>query len=279
MRLVLAVALVLVVAPGCGSTPEPPDAREPGTSEPGIVEGPPSWPDGPAPKLEGDGPPPAWIETGAGSFWLGYSTYCWRTTCADYIAPSCARPETPELVVGRDAKVTFHLGFDPKEAVVMFFLDGGTTTTRETQLEPEREPVWVADRGGPFALRAISLEGGDASYAGCIRFEGESSSSGIPAPEPGGALTIEQALAFGAGEPVLVKGVVIAPEGEPPRLCNIMTASYPPICGEPSLVLRGLDLRTVKGVLTVSGVSFTENEVTFVGTVHGKVLALRTTSA
>ncbi len=276
MRFFLALALV-VVAVGCGSTPEPPDAREPGTGEPGTIEGPPSWPDGPPPKLDVDGPPPAWIETRAGSFWLAYSTYCWKTVCADYIAPTCTEPMIPELVVTRDEKVTLHLRFDPKEAGLRRFHDGAVTG-QETKLEPVREPVWVVGRAGPFAVHATSGEGQDASYAGCIRFEGETSSSGVPAP--GGGLTIEQAIAFGSAETVAVKGVLIAPAGEPPRLCGAVLESYPPQCGEPSLVLRGLDPASVEGVVTVNEVSFTEDEVTFLGIVRdGKILALQMRSA
>ncbi len=63
-----------------------------------------------------------------------------------------------------------------------------------------------------------------------------------------GPLSVEQALSSSPEEPVTVTGFVVAPEGGPVRLCSALLESYPPQCGEPSLVVEGLDLDTVAGL-------------------------------
>src|SRR5437773_10984712 len=53
-----------------------------------------SWPGRPTakpPALQQPGPPPGWVETHARWSWLAYSSYCWKTTCADYLPPA-SRP-------------------------------------------------------------------------------------------------------------------------------------------------------------------------------------------
>jgi hypothetical protein len=274
MRAVLALLLATATlsSVGCGSEPEAADRPEPAADAPTAS----AEPSEPPPSLDVDGPPPAWIETGGGSFWLAYSTFCWKTACADYIAPSCADVSVPQLAVRPNEEVRFHLAFDPKSSLVGFFR-GGTPTMDESDLEPGREPIWTVDRAGPFVLRVTSVEGFDASYAACIRFPAGSASSGA-APVPGGELTVEEAIAFGSSEPVVVKGTIIAPKKEPPRLCNALLESNPPQCGRPSLVVRGIDLETIPGLVTAEGVSFTNEEVTLLGTVHGTVLAVSATA-
>jgi hypothetical protein len=53
------------------------------------------------------------------------------------------------------------------------------------------------------------------------------------------------------GEPgsMTVEGFLVAPDGEPIRLCSALAESYPPQCGEPSLVVEGLDLDSVAGLV------------------------------
>ncbi len=147
MKYVVPVLAALLAA-GCGSSrPEPP---------------------GP-PKLGRPGPPPAWVETKLGSHWLGYSSYCWETVCADYIAPSCrADRHTPVVRVRKGEPLRFHLGFDPKEVGLNVFDDSGRAG-QALKLARSRTPVWHPDRPGVISIFARG-GGGDASYVACLRF-------------------------------------------------------------------------------------------------------------
>ena len=75
--------LLLFVAAGCGSGAAPPTTRAPVSSK--------------------AGPPAAWIETRAGTTWLGFSSYCWRSgnsgVCADAVAPRCGLKGIPNVTV------------------------------------------------------------------------------------------------------------------------------------------------------------------------------------
>jgi hypothetical protein len=117
---------------------------------------------GPAPKAGPHSPPPAWIETKAGSRWLGFSSYCWNDpsgrvgVCADMIAPECNRRGTPDIDVENGESVRAHLGYAPDEASVKGAnakLDGRLVT-------------WRIERAGPFSLFTRAA-GKDASYVGC----------------------------------------------------------------------------------------------------------------
>lgn len=121
-------------------------------------------PSGPRPSGPGaNGPPPAWLETEGGSFWLGYSTFCWGGTCADYVAPSCDSEHVPKIAVRRGERVTAHLGFEPREVSLAFFPSGAQGPELTAS-----DPAWDVDRAGAFALFTAPKEGGDASYVGCL---------------------------------------------------------------------------------------------------------------
>jgi hypothetical protein len=109
-------------------------------------------------------PPPAWVETARGVYWLGYSTFCWpRAGCADAIAPSCDdERHVPRIPVRKGELVRFHLGFAPSDVLVSM-LKGDEALDRLLSAE---NPVWRARRGA-FALMAVAMDRGDASYAGC----------------------------------------------------------------------------------------------------------------
>jgi hypothetical protein len=68
-------------------------------------------PPGPPPK-QGGGPPPAWLEKPGIDRWLAYSSFCWRTMCADFIPPQM-RTDLPRIRLTRGTTVRFHLGFRP----------------------------------------------------------------------------------------------------------------------------------------------------------------------
>jgi hypothetical protein len=144
MKLALVLLAALLLA-GCGSS----SARPPSAAAPTIK----------------NGPPASWLETNAGSRWLGYSSYCWTTRlegnkgtgiCADFLAPKCSQMSVPKLSVQRGETVRAHLGFQPLEASV----DHARATLEGTTVN------WRVQQAGPFLLFAKAKDG-DASYVGC----------------------------------------------------------------------------------------------------------------
>jgi len=95
--------------------------------------------------------------------------------------------------------------------------------------------------------------------------------------------TIEQAIASTLQGPLMVKGYLVAPEGGPVRLCSALLESYPPQCGEPSLVVEGLDLATVEGLAQTSEpdlaqVTWSDAEISILGDVEDGVITVSQTS-
>jgi hypothetical protein len=142
MRLALLLPIALIVA-ACGSSAAVP-------------------PKTPAPKARA-GPPPAWLETKAGSRWLGFSSYCWNRggeevmTCADAVAPKCSQRSVPKLSVEKGETVRAHLGYVASKAAV-----------DDTRAKVDGRTVsWRIERGGPFVLFAKGPRRNDASYVGC----------------------------------------------------------------------------------------------------------------
>jgi hypothetical protein len=97
MRLALLLVLTLsLTACGSGSSPS-------------------ALPKGPPPSGERGDSPPAWIETRAGTRWLGYSSYCWNHPegnamahlCADFVAPKCSQRSVPSLLRAKDADASY----------------------------------------------------------------------------------------------------------------------------------------------------------------------------
>ncbi len=88
-----------------------------------------------------------------------------------------------------------------------------------------------------------------------------------------GGLTVQEALETDATGPLLVTGSYIHAEGEPPRLCATMLESYPPQCGEPSLVVKGLDESDIKG-LEREGRTTWANRVTVTGPRQGETITV-----
>ena len=92
-------------------------------------------------------------------------------------------------------------------------------------------------------------------------------------PAPGEAISIERALAAGAGEEVRVSGNLLAVDGDV-RFCSALAESFPPQCGRPSLRVEGLELDEVSGLVTSGGVSWTDRPIELAGTVGDGVLAV-----
>jgi hypothetical protein len=107
---------------------------------------------------------------------------------------------------------------------------------------------------------------------------GTSPAPGEP-PAPPVELTIEEALASPPDSLVTVTGFVIASEGQPVRLCSALLESYPPQCGEPSLVVEGLDLESVPGITRpddpqYAHTAWTDAQVPLTGEIADGVLAI-----
>lgn len=165
----LALLALLVIVAGCQESTKPKATPTPASSSPTA-----SQPSSPAPKITGvsAGPPPAWLETERGDFWLGYSSYCWGRACVDFIPPLCGnRKQTPRINLRRGERVTAHLAFKPTEL--------GLTLMRPRQAERamtrkrfrvSSEPSWVVSQAEVFSLFARA-KGGDASYVACVVFD------------------------------------------------------------------------------------------------------------
>jgi hypothetical protein len=98
-----------------------------------------------------------------------------------------------------------------------------------------------------------------------------------PAAATGPGITIKQALAANTNDPLLVRGALVA-EGSTIRLCYAILESYPPQCGQPSLVVRGLDLERLAGLTTANGVTWSDGEVKLLGTVADASLTVSDTA-
>jgi hypothetical protein len=96
---------------------------------------------------------------------------------------------------------------------------------------------------------------------------------------PAGDLTIQEAMDSADEGPLSVKGYIVAPEGGPIRLCSALLESYPPQCGEPSLVVLGLDLETVGGLTSTTDpslaqVTWSDAELSLLGEVADGVITI-----
>jgi hypothetical protein len=159
----LPVVLALLALAGCGSeradAPKQPDPAVQGAAQP--TESPPS--------LGGrDGPPPAWIETETGSHWLAFASYCWGSTCADYVGIS-ERGDVPVVPVREGERVRVHLGFDPGDVSLSY----GSTDRSIRHTRVGRVVEWRATvKGGIwlFARAAPGQNGTDASYVVKLSF-------------------------------------------------------------------------------------------------------------
>jgi len=126
------------------------------------------WPGPPvaaAPRVKGAaGPPPAWLETRTRSLWLAYSSFCWKTTCADYLPPQ-SRTDLPVIAVHRGAMVRVHFAFAPRQVHATTFVG---TTLKHAILAPGRIVTWRPRLTGvvSFDVRGAA---GSASYAFRVR--------------------------------------------------------------------------------------------------------------
>jgi hypothetical protein len=121
-------------------------------------------------------------------------------------------------------------------------------------------------RGHPAAAAGLTLVA--LLLSGCGEDE-----SPVSARSP---LTVEEALHADADGAVRVRGILIADANEV-RLCSAILESYPPQCGQPSLVVRGLDLVGVSNMEQAKGIRWTSREATLVGEVDDGVITISAT--
>lgn len=76
------------------------------------------------------------------------------------------------------------------------------------------------------------------TVAGCGTGGEQEPAPSAGAPTPGGGLSIQEAIDSELDGPLLVRGYLIERAGEL-RLCELILESFPPQCGEPSLLVEG----------------------------------------
>jgi len=244
MRALLSLMVVALVIAGCGADGESGRSGEPSVSPPA-----PAAPEGPAPKLGMDGPPPAWIETGSGSRWLAYSTYCWKTVCADYMPPRCGSRHGPVIAVEPGERVTFHLGFEPQSVGLLYIDKNGFQ--RPIRLEASRATTWQVTRPGAAWLSTTADAGRDANYALCVDYE---------------ARLVSEVVESGASGLMTVEGSLLVERGRS-RLCAALAESFPPQCGGPSLAVTNADSSAFPRLAREGDVAWSDRPVELTGTV------------
>ena len=118
-----------------------------------------------------------------------------------------------------------------------------------------------------------------AGLAGCGGDEppADDGASGATVPQTSGlgagpAISIDEALASGSDEMMLVSGNLLAQGGEV-RLCSALAESFPPQCGGASLHVVGIKLEEVDGLITEGDVSWTDRPIELLGVVENDTQA------
>jgi hypothetical protein len=93
----------------------------------------------------------------------------------------------------------------------------------------------------------------------------------------GPGISIEEALASGSAEPLLVNGNLLA-EHDEVRFCHALAESFPPQCAGPQLHVEGLNLDEVDGLVREGEVAWTDRPTQLLGTVEGDKLVVSSTS-
>jgi hypothetical protein len=89
---------------------------------------------------------------------------------------------------------------------------------------------------------------------------GSPTSADLPTVTP---ILVDELIARSADTPVPVTGMLHATGGVV-RLCGAILESFPPQCGEPSVVLDGVDISSVDGATTEGDVTWNESVVLLV---------------
>ena len=128
----------------------------------------------PAPRLDRQGPPAAWVESASHSTWMAFSSYCWsapiatgrRAVCADMMPPQ-SRTDLPALRVHRGDLLRVHLGFSPREAHLTLFQP---SQFRHYVLRTGRLLTWRVTNAGVVSID-VRAAAGDAAYLLRLRLQ------------------------------------------------------------------------------------------------------------
>lgn len=85
-------------------------------------------------------------------------------------------------------------------------------------------------------------------------------------------LSVEDALAVADGTTVVVTGALFV-EDDTVRLCSALAESLPPQCGEPSLVVEGLDLSELE-LEEEQGIRWSDQPLEIEGVMSGGMLSV-----
>jgi len=132
-----------------------------------------------------------------------------------------------------------------------------------------------ARAGLPIGLLVLALA--SLALLGCAAPDAASEDSAAPAPvssSPDAArvLTVPEAIQAG-DQPMNVRGYVLIGADGVARLCTGLAGSYPPQCGQPSLVIKGLEQEKLAGREAAGGVVWA-GEATYRGVLEAGVFTV-----
>jgi hypothetical protein len=96
----------------------------------------------------------------------------------------------------------------------------------------------------------------------------------MPGEAAGPGISVGEALAFKGEGPLLVRGWLVLVGSGDIRLCSSLSQSEPPRCGEPSLVLKGIDLKDFPELKNEGGTIWKEDPVLILGDLKDKRLVV-----
>lgn len=126
-----------------------------------------------------------------------------------------------------------------------------------------------------FVLIAAACGGDDDNDGGAGSLPPNDSPAGS-AMGPG--ISVEDALASGSDQALLVNGALVVVDGEA-RLCTALIESFPPQCGGPSLLIAGdFSIEDIDDVRTEGSVSWTDQQIQLLGAVDDGTLTISGTT-
>lgn len=144
-------------------------------------------------------------------------------------------------------------------------------------MNASRRSIDRLERLRPRVLSLLALFAAVALLSACAAPAGggaraSPSSPGTRSTGVGSGLSVDEALASGSGEKLLVKGYLFVDRQGRVKLCSALAESDSPACAGSSLAVEGLDLGTVPGLATSGGTRWSTSEVKLVGYVRDGVL-------
>jgi len=129
-----------------------------------------------------------------------------------------------------------------------------------------------------LALAAAVACGGDDDSSPDDGGSSPGFSSGV-----GPGISLSDALSSDLSGPLLINGFLVIQGGEQDnpeevRLCEALAESFPPQCSGRSLVVEGLDLKSIDGITSEGAVSWSARPVQILGSVEGEILTVSSTT-